>query len=619
MNRIPLGIPGLDEILGGGTLPGSVSLVEGLPGAGKTTLALQFIYEGIRSYDAPGIIVTFEESPEQLRRDAGQLGWDIQSLEARKKLKIMHISPGSLRQQLLDSGSDLERTAANIGARRLMVDSVNHFQRITLDPVELRQLFAEFVSELRRRSLTSFLIKEIEIGESPTYENYTADAVITLTNEAEGHRRARYLEVKKARGQGFLSGKHSVKIGPGGIAVFPSLAPEPTANDSEPLVKRVKTGVSRLDEMLDGGFLKGFANMIAGSSGTGKTAMGLHFLCAAGPEDGESSLVLGFEESGEEILAFADTIGLPLRRLRDEGRLEFLISSPADFCAGEWLQRVRETLERGRTTRVLIDSLTDLENAVGDDQRFYNTVYSLVRLLKKAGATSVMTSSVPEAFGEFKLSQADVSMLVDGIILLRMVEMESEIRKALSILKMRGSDFSKEIRAFEITDSGIELREKFAGREGVMRGNPYVVVPREGLSKLEKHLGIAEPAQRSPVEVKTSYNAALAVVHPSTRQIYADQIPNVLIQLLAPDTDRMMEALFIRLEEGATTGEQPFTHEGEEWGYCLSGSFELYVEGETRTLSPGDSFYFSSRRPHGWRNASSGSAEVIWVVTPPSF
>jgi quercetin dioxygenase-like cupin family protein len=240
-------------------------------------------------------------------------------------------------------------------------------------------------------------------------------------------------------------------------------------------------------------------------------------------------------------------------------------------------------------------------------------------LLKQAGATSVMTSSVPEAFGEFKLSQSDVSILMDGIILLRMVEMESEIHKALSILKMRGSDFSKEIRAFGVTSSGIDLREKFAGREGVMRGNPALVVPREGLSKIEQRLGIAQEPSRAPVEVRSSDKAILAVVHPSNRPIYADQIPNVLIQLLAPDTDRTMEALLIRMDTGATTGEQPFTHEGEEWGYCLSGSFELYVEGETKTLSQGDSFYFSSRRQHGWRNVSTGPTEVIWVVTPPSF
>ena len=224
MELIETGIAGLDEVLYGGVVPDNTLLVEGTPGAGKTTLGMQYICHGALHCGQPGIIITFEEEPDKLYRDALVFGWDLKELEKKNLLRIIPSSPEAVSEMLLKSESGFSRITSSIGATRIMVDSITHFRRITDDTQQLRVLLSKFLTGLGKITTSSVLIKEIESGqtEGANIEEYITDTVLRLTYEQGGkHRRERFIEVIKSRGQRHLSGKHTLKFTPGGLAVFP--------------------------------------------------------------------------------------------------------------------------------------------------------------------------------------------------------------------------------------------------------------------------------------------------------------------------------------------------------------------------------------------------------------
>lgn len=191
MNRVQTGITGLDEMLCGGLLPQTANLVEGAPGTGKTTIGMQFIYSGITQFDEPGLIITFEEFPQQYYHDAAEFGWDFQQLEKEGKLKVIMTSPEVSRLDIESVGGMIETSAAQMGARRVLVDSITHFERLTQDPVELRALEYSFINGLKREGLTSLLTRESPtlLGEAPDEEN-------DITFVVDSYLLLRYVEIE---------------------------------------------------------------------------------------------------------------------------------------------------------------------------------------------------------------------------------------------------------------------------------------------------------------------------------------------------------------------------------------------------------------------------------------
>ncbi|HOS94965.1 MAG TPA: ATPase domain-containing protein, partial [Armatimonadota bacterium] len=278
MARAKLGVAGLDAILHGGVVPGNAILVEGTPGAGKTTLGMQFIYAGITQHNEPGLIVTFEEFPSQMYRDAGMLGWDLQALANENKLKIISTSPAVFRQETAGPSGLITQMAREIGAERVMVDSISHFQRLTQDPAEQREIFNSLVNMLKRGGFTAMLTKEVKSrsGDEVSFEEYASDTALRLTYEVEAStQRARYVEVVKARGQDFIPGKHSFLIGRGGITVFPSVALSTDDDAAKAHIERIDSGIPGLDEMLHGGLIRAWSLLLVGPAGSGKTIFGL--------------------------------------------------------------------------------------------------------------------------------------------------------------------------------------------------------------------------------------------------------------------------------------------------------------------------------------------------------
>ena len=239
--------------------------------------------------------------------------------------------------------------------------------------------------------------------------------------------------------------------------------------------ERVKTGIAGLDEMLGGGFLSETANLVEGAPGTGKSTLGMQFIVNGIQRYDEPGLILTFEEFPAQYYRDAEAFGWPFRELETAGKLRVIMTSPevsrADLerVGGRIESLVREIGAR----RVLIDSLSHFERITRDPIELRGVVYSFVNALKREGLTSLLTRESLALIGEGDLSDEDVAFLMDSFLMLRYVEIDSAVRKALLVLKVRGSEHAKDIRQFEITGNGIEVRAKFEGREGILSGSPH--------------------------------------------------------------------------------------------------------------------------------------------------
>jgi len=237
---------------------------------------------------------------------------------------------------------------------------------------------------------------------------------------------------------------------------------------------RVKTGIKGLDEMLAGGFLTESANLVEGAPGTGKTTLGMQFIYSGIAQFGEPGLILTFEEFPQQYYHDAETLGWNLREMEQANKLRVIMTSP-EVSKADLEQvggRISALAREVGAKRILVDSLSHFERLSSDPVELRNMLYGFINALKREGLTSVLTRESPVLIGESESAEEDVAFIADSYTMLRYVEIESAIRKALLVLKLRGSDHAKDIRQFEITSNGIEVRSKFEGREGILSGSP---------------------------------------------------------------------------------------------------------------------------------------------------
>ena len=503
--RVASGISGLDIILNGGFRPGSIYLVEGVPGAGKTTLGAQFIYAGAMAGE-PGLIVTFEEFPDRLESDCLNFGWDLRALQKQGLLAILNTSPDALLRMLEEPGGPVDQLAADGHLKRVLIDSVTHFQSVTLDPSVLRKTVFAFLNGLRRLGVTALLTKEIE-RDDPTeipFEEYLVDGIIRITNTALGaSRRTRGIEVVKSRGQPHLGGRSGFRFGPAGIEVFPRLSSNWAANarwlpevegalreeHGEPFAEtqnnddvssslvavppntRISTGVVGVDQMLRGGLIRGSSGLVAGTSGTGKTLLCLQFL-SAGLLSGEPGVILTVEENAGKLIQFGASVGIDLAPHVSSGLLRVECCSPADITPGEALWRLYRLVRSFGSTRVVIDSLNALFGGEFADSGLMQTAMQhLMELFETMGITTLLTWELADITGNLRISDHGLSAILDALILLRYVEVGSEMHRVIGIIKCRGTDHDHQLRQFRITPEGFRVETKMVGLSGVLLGS----------------------------------------------------------------------------------------------------------------------------------------------------
>jgi circadian clock protein KaiC len=477
MDLISTGIAGLDRMLGGGLIAGSAVLVEGVPGAGKTTLGLQFLYHGAENGE-PGLILTFEEFPEQLQRDALSYGWDLRALQRDNRLRVMLTSADVLRQIVQQQPEPLEQTFQQYGVKRVLVDSLSHFEHLTDSPREMREVVYRFRNFLRRMGVTALLTQEIERADPSEipFAEYLVDAVIRLTNEeAHGRQRYRFIEVLKSRGQAHLGGKSAFRFASDGLRVYPRLNPASLARTEAVLPvgdRRVSMGVAGLDQMLGGGLLSGTATILAGSAGVGKTLLSLQFL-SAGAAQGEPGILLSIEERPEKSFAFARSIGLDLQALVDSGHLRIFHRVPVELPTDQVVDEFCDAVVTSGARNVVIDSMSSLfRYLLADPVLAQDYARSLIYFLSQQGATTVLNWEIPVITGNLSITDEGLSAVADAVVLMRLVETEGEIRRVLGILKMRGSAHDPALREYRITSSGMEVMAPLAGLSGVLSGSP---------------------------------------------------------------------------------------------------------------------------------------------------
>lgn len=474
-DTIATGIPGLDEILGGGLPAGACVLVEGLPGVGKTTLGMQFIVAGAQAGE-PGIIITFEQFPEQLYKDGATLGWDLKALEQQNVLRIVCTSPEVFVDQLADVGGFMDTLVNEIGAKRLLVDSVTHLAHMASRPGQLRALVYSMLNGIRRFGLTAMITKEVESA-APTvipFEEYLVDAVIRLSCElTELQHRQRYVEIIKCRGRNHSLDRHPFIISAGGARIYPRFQPSfaRTKAPSMSVQKRCSVGVPALDRMLGGGLSCGYSVLVAGSAGVGKTSLALQFV-AAGAQAGEPGIFVSFEEDGRKLFDLAQGFNLDLKSWQEQGLFHLQQRSPLHLPPEQLIWELREEIQRTNARRVVVDSLTDLSLSVLNPLALREAIFLLTESLHDANVTALFTIEIPELFGQTYITSEHISIIVDAIILMKYVELESEIQRAISVLKVRGSNHDKGIWRYQIDNSGIRILHRFEGTRGVLGGSP---------------------------------------------------------------------------------------------------------------------------------------------------
>jgi circadian clock protein KaiC len=441
---IKTGIFGLDEIMLGGVISGNVIILEGMPGTGKTTLALEFIYRGAQEFGEPGLIITFETSPEKLKRDAAGFGWDLDKLEEENKVKIVYTSPSVLIEELQTHDGVLSNEIKALGAKRVVIDGLTPLRLFgeRLGGRPYRESLHLLIDTLIRFEVTPMLTTETvgtnPIGETGAREEqYLGDTVITLRNQARRRSVHRSIEIAKSRGQDFFTGRHALKIvANAGIHIFPRVYARPKDTFEQPTSSvRHSSGNLALDGMLGGGVLEGSVTLVVGISGTGKTVAGMQFL-GEGAKEGGHGLLVSLDEHPAQIARNAGNLNLEFKKQLDKGNIILHYDSPLEVDIDEHFYSIKELVEKNNITRVVIDSVAAYENAQPEEAREF--LVALATYFKNKLIPAFFNFECPELLGISQISDhLKSSAIVDNIVLLNYVEISTLIRRAITIPKAR--------------------------------------------------------------------------------------------------------------------------------------------------------------------------------------
>lgn len=468
------GISGLDDITNGGLPTGRPTLVCGSPGAGKTLFSLEFIFNGAKHFEEPGVIMTFEENAEDLEMNVASIGIDLSQLQKDKKVIIDHAYID--RSEIQETGEyDLDglfirlgHSIDSIGAKRVMLDTIeNLFGGLSNEAIirsEIRRLF----SWLKEKQVTTIITAEK--GENTLtrqgLEEYVSDCVILLDHRVNNQISTRLLRIVKYRGSLHGTNEYPFLIEENGISVLPVTSPRLNKNVSS---ERVSSGIPTLDEMLNGGgFFEGSSIMISGTAGTGKTSMAVSMANASCIRK-EKCLYYAFEESPMQIVRNMKAIGISLAPYMNNGLLEIVSVRPNIYGLEMHLVSMYKKIEQMKPKMVIIDPITNLIS-IGSMSELKSVLIRLIDLLQSNNITAVFTSLI---YNNDIMTQTDegLSSLVDAWIQVRDIESNGERNRGIYIMKARGMSHSNKVREFEITGNGIQLVDVYKGPEGVLIGS----------------------------------------------------------------------------------------------------------------------------------------------------
>jgi circadian clock protein KaiC len=478
-NRISTGNVGLDAVLRGGLPPNRLYLVEGSPGSGKTTLALQFLLEG-RTKGERGLYITLSETKDELQVVAGSHGWDLEGIDLFELASAEEVlGPGrdqsivhSWEMELGETIQLIKNEVERIKPSRIVFDSLSEMRLLAQDPLRYRRQLLVLKQFFSSRKTTVILVDDLtgSNGESDNHLHSLCHGVITLERLTLDFGAARRrLQVQKLRGVDFVGGYHDLVIRKGGMDIFPRLiaSEHHTAFVGDP----VASGVSELDALLGGGPARGTSTLVSGPSGSGKTTLGLQYIAAACAR-GECATVYEFDERIGTLISRARAMGTDLQRHIDEGSLVVRQIEPAEIAPGEFAASVRHEVENRSVRMILIDSLNGYLASMPQEQQLILQLHELLSYLNQAGVVSLLINPQHGFFGTVHTGGLDVSYVADAVILLRFFEAEGRIRKAISIIKNRSGKHEDTIREMRIDNHGIRIGEPLSAFRGVLTGTP---------------------------------------------------------------------------------------------------------------------------------------------------
>lgn len=454
------GIPGMDEITGGGLPKGRPTLIAGTAGCGKTLFAMQFLVKGVTEYDEPGVFMAFEENAEELTQNVASLGFDLKKLIKQKKLIIDYVRvEGREYEETGEYDLDglfirLGHAIDSIGAKRVVLDTVEVLFSALPNHAILRSELQRLFRWLKDKGVTAVITAERGEGSITRFglEEYVADCVILLDHRVTEQMSTRRLRIVKYRGTLHGTNEYPFLITKDGISVLPITS---LGLDHKASSERVSTGIRELDEMMAArGFYRGSSILLSGMAGTGKTSLSASFVNAA-CQRGERCLYFAFEESPNQILRNMRSIGVDLAPHVKKGLLHFHAARPTVYGLEMHRVSMHDLIQQYEPEIVVLDPITDFL-AVGNASEVKAAITQIIDLLKTKEITALFTSYTSEA-DETNQSVVGVSSLIDTWISLRNIENNGERHRGLFVLKSRGMPHSREIRSFELTDKGIKI------------------------------------------------------------------------------------------------------------------------------------------------------------------
>lgn len=473
--RVSTGIAELDNVLGGGLTADRSYLLEGTPGSGKTTIALQFLLEGERSGER-GLYITLSETAAELREVAQSHNWSLGGIELFELVNEEGLDPDSEQSILEPSEVELGETLKGvrecvdrIRPTRVVFDSLSEMRLLAQSSLRYRRQILALKQYFSTRNCTVLMLDDRSSDPSDLQLHSIAHGVITLEQAAQeyGSERRR-LRVVKMRGVKYRGGFHDFAIETGGVSVFPRLvAAEHRREFSDTLLS---TGVPHFDEMLGGGISPGTNTLLNGPSGVGKTTTAVRAGFTA-IERGEKAAYYLFDEGVTTMLARSKAMGMDLKPHLDSGMLQVFQIDPAELSPGEFASWIRRAVEQDGVRFIAIDSLNAFLQAMPGEKYLLLQMHEMLSYLNQQGVVTMLVLGQHGIVGDIR-SEIDLSYLSDTIVLFRYFEARGNVLKAISVAKSRTTEHQGSIREFRLTNTGVEIGEPLKDFEGVLTGLP---------------------------------------------------------------------------------------------------------------------------------------------------
>lgn len=469
INRLATGVPGLDEVLGGGLPEFSFNLIAGPPGCGKTTLAHQMMF-ALATPERPALFFTvLGEPPLKMLRYQQQFDF-FDSDAINHSIRYINLADDTLAGDLDEVLRRIVTAVETHAPALVFVDSFRSVVLASQTQDNPNNNLPQFVQQLGMLmttwQATTFLIGEY-FTETDTNPIFTvADGLIWLRQSVQRNSMVRKMEIMKMRGQPSLPGLHTFRIATSGIKVFPPAAVNAPA-ELKPDSQRLKMGVPRLDEMLGGGLPRGYSLLVAGPSGSGKSILAASFL-AEGARNGETGVIAAFEQRPNHLQ------NAVLTQLIESDQVGLVDSRAPDLSIDEVVQLLLKEITRLNATRVVIDSLSGFELALAPTFRddFRESLARMVTALTGAGVSVLMTSELEDRYTDLRFSPYGTAFLTDAIIVQRYIEVQSRLLRIMAVVKVRASAHSDELRQYYIDDNGLQIGERLPDQEGLLGGRP---------------------------------------------------------------------------------------------------------------------------------------------------